>query len=363
MVLLIDVSGSMNSPDKLPLVQRSLAMLVDSLKPTDTIGIAVYAGAAGEVLAPTPVKDKEAILRALYSLTPGGSTAGVAGIRVAYDLAARGFRKGGVNRILLATDGDFNVGISDPSELKRFVEQQRERGVMLSVLGYGTGNYRDDIAQVLAQNGNGVAAYIDSISEARKVLVQQAGAQLFTIAKDVKIQVEFNPATVSEYRLVGYETRALAREDFNNDRVDAGDVGAGHSVTAIYEITPVGARGTVDTRRYGVGEKPVPVVARGQTGEYGFLKIRYKLPDSNASQLIEQPIAVTTEVPRNLRQDVRFATAVAGFAQLLQGGHYAGSLTYDEVVREAQDALGSDPQGHRAEFLELVRRAQFTARR
>jgi Ca-activated chloride channel family protein len=303
------------------------------------------------------VRRKEQILQALYSLRPGGSTAGVAGIRQAYEMAARNFRKGGVNRILLATDGDFNVGINDPNELKKFVEQQRQKGIFLSVLGFGEGNYRDDTAQALAQNGNGVAAYIDSINEARKVLVQQAGSQLYTIARDVKLQVEFNPATVSEYRLVGYETRALKREDFTNDKVDAGDVGAGHTVTAIYEITPVGVAGSLaDESRYADGEKPA--AAKGRTDEYGYLRIRYKLPDEDESKLIEQPIAVKAGVPGALKQDVAFATAVAGFAQLLQGGRYAGSLGYDDVYRQAQGGLGEDAEGYRAEFLHLVRRAQ-----
>jgi Ca-activated chloride channel homolog len=359
LVLLLDVSGSMNSPDKLPLAQRSMALLLDSLKPTDTVGIAVYAGAAGEVLPPTPVREKDAILRALYSLQPGGSTAGAAGIQLAYEMATRNLRKEGVNRILLATDGDFNVGIRDAGQLKAFVQRQRDNGVFLSVLGFGQGNYRDDTAQTLAQNGNGVAAYIDTLDEARKVLVQQASAQLFTIAKDVKLQVEFNPATVAEYRLVGYETRALNREDFNNDRVDAGDVGAGHTVTAIYEITPLGARGLVDERRYGSDSKVAPL---GKTDEYGFLKIRYKLPGEEQSRLIEQRIAVGAGVPSALRQDVRFATAVAGFAQLLQGGQYTGSLRYDDVLEEAEGNLGKDPNRYRADFLKMVREARSLQR-
>ncbi len=361
LVLLLDVSGSMSPPDRLPLAQRSMALLLDSLKPTDTVGIAVYAGAAGEVLPPTPVSQKEVILQALYSLRPGGSTAGAAGIRLAYEMAERNFRKGGVNRVLLATDGDFNVGIRDVNELKSFVQHERESGVFLSVLGFGHGNYHDEMAQTLAQNGNGVAAYIDTLNEARKVLVQEAGAQLFTIARDVKLQVEFNPATVAEYRLVGYETRALNREDFNNDKVDAGDIGSGHAVTAIYEITPVDAEAKlIDERRYGTDDKALP---RGKADEYGYLKIRYKLPDGTESRLIEQPIAVKTGVPSALRQDVQFSTAVAGFAQLLQGGRYTGSLDYDEVYRQAQGALGKDPDGYRAEFLQLVRRAQDTLRR
>jgi Ca-activated chloride channel family protein len=361
LVLLLDVSGSMNEPDKLPLAVRAMEMLLDSLKPTDTVAIVVYAGAAGTVLEPTPVREKNTILKALRSLRPGGSTAGAEGIARAYELAERSFRKGGVNRILLATDGDFNVGISSTEELKGFVERKREKGIYLSVLGFGQGNYRDELAQALAQNGNGVAAYIDSESEARKVLVEQASGSLFTIAKDVKLQVEFNPATVIEYRLVGYETRALRREDFNNDAIDAGDVGAGHTVTAIYEITPVGAEPSVDEPRYEGNrpkrdEKPAAGASRN---EYGFLKIRYKLPSENKSRLISEPIPLRSgDVPASVARDVRFSTAVAGFAQLLRGGSYTGSLTFDDVIREAQAAGDGDRSGRRAEFIELVRKAK-----
>jgi Ca-activated chloride channel family protein len=358
LVLLLDVSGSMNEPDKLPLAQRSMALLLDTLKSTDTVAIVVYAGAAGEVLAPTPVKDKETILQALNSLEPGGSTAGAEGIKLAYELAERNFRKNGVNRILLATDGDFNVGITDRNELKGFVEREREKGVFLSFLGFGEGNYRDDVAQVLAQNGNGVAAYIDTLNEARKVLVQESTASLFTIAKDVKLQVEFNPKTVAEYRLVGYEKRRLNREDFNNDKVDAGDIGSGHAVTAIYEITPVGSKAKlIDNSRYEGGEGAAADL-RGKAGEYGFLRIRYKLPDSSRSKLIEQPIRVNAGVPERVKEDVSFSTAVAGFGQLLRGGSYTGSLTYEEVIRQASGAIGEDPYGYRKEFVELVRKAQ-----
>jgi len=358
LVLLLDVSGSMNEPDKLPLAQRSMALLLDTLNSTDTVAIVVYAGAAGEVLAPTPVKDKETILQALNSLEPGGSTAGAEGIKLAYELAERNFRKNGVNRILLATDGDFNVGITNRNELKGFVEREREKGVFLSFLGFGEGNYRDDIAQALAQNGNGVAAYIDTLNEARKVLVQESTASLFTIAKDVKLQVEFNPKTVAEYRLVGYEKRKLNREDFNNDKVDAGDIGSGHAVTAIYEITPVGSKAKlIDNSRYEGGEEAAGD-PRGKAGEYGFLRIRYKLPDSSRSKLIEQPIRVDAGVPERIKEDVNFSTAVAGFGQLLRGGNYTGSLTYEEVIRQASGAIGKDPYGYRKEFVELVRKAQ-----
>lgn len=357
LVLLLDVSGSMDQPDKLPLAQKSMALLLDTLRPTDTVAIVVYAGAAGEVLPPTQVKDKETILQALNSLQPGGSTAGAEGIKLAYALAERSFRKDGVNRILLATDGDFNVGITNPNELKGFVEREREKGVFLSFLGFGEGNYRDDMGQILAQNGNGVAAYIDTLNEARKVLVQESTASLFTIAKDVKFQVEFNPATVAEYRLIGYETRALNREDFNNDKVDAGDVGSGHAVTAIYEITPVSSKEkSVDDLRY--AQKTNTPRPEGRSNEYGYLRIRYKLPNGVRSRLIEQPILVDAGVPEGLKDNVQFATAVAGFGQLLRGGKYTGSLKYEDVIREARGALGDDPYGYRAEFLTLVHKAK-----
>jgi Ca-activated chloride channel family protein len=358
LVLLLDVSGSMDSPDKLPLAVQSMELLVSSLKPTDTVGIVVYAGEAGTVLEPTPVREKRKIIAALRELRPGGSTAGAEGIERAYQLAEAHFRKGGVNRILLATDGDFNVGIASTNELKGFVERKREKGIFLSVLGFGQGNYRDELAQALAQNGNGVAVYIDTLGEAQKVLVQEAGASLFTIAKDVKLQVEFNPATVAEYRLVGYETRALKREDFNNDAVDAGDVGSGHTVTAIYEITPVdSATRMVDKSRY--AKDPQPPAATGIANEYGFLKIRYKLPDSDTSELIQQPILMASrDVPQNLLRDVQFSTAVAGFGQLLRGGSYTGSLSFDDVVNQAQAAKGEDAFGYRTEFVQLVRKAK-----
>jgi len=361
LVLLLDVSGSMSSPDKLPLVKESMRMMVNGLKTTDTVAIVVYAGAAGMVLPPTPVGEKEKILAALDSLSPGGSTAGAEGIELAYQLAERSFRKEGVNRILLCTDGDFNVGIDNTNELKGFVERKREKGIFLSVLGFGQGNYRDELAQALAQNGNGVAAYIDSLNEAQKVLVKEAGASLFTIAKDVKLQVDFNPATVAEYRLVGYETRALKREDFNNDAVDAGDVGSGHTVTAIYEITPVGVAPMVEPSRFAKEKAPVAMSdgANVNANVYAYLKIRYKLPESRKSQLIEEPIGmVRKQVPEAISRDVQFSTAVAGFAQLLRGGQYTGALSYDDVIKQALAARGEDPYGYRNEFVQLVRRAQ-----
>jgi Ca-activated chloride channel family protein len=360
LVLLLDVSGSMTSPDKLPLAVQSMELLLESLKPTDTVGIVVYAGAAGTVLEPTPVREKHKILEALRSLRPGGSTAGAAGIERAYQLAQANFRKGGVNRILLATDGDFNVGIDDTEQLKGYIERQREKGIFLSVLGFGQGNYRDELAQALAQNGNGVAAYIDTLSEARKVLVEEATSSLFTIAKDVKLQVEFNPATVAEYRLVGYETRSLRREDFNNDAVDAGDVGSGHSVTAIYEITPAGSPARmVDEPRYTGNRRGAE--PRSGRNEYGWLKIRYKLPTESQSRLLERPIPMNTgPISGMLQREVQFSTAVAGFGQLLRGGEYTGTFGYEDVIRDAQGAIGEDRFGYRGEFVRLVHKVQAT---
>ena len=251
LVFLLDVSGSMNEPDKLPLLQSAFRLLVSKLNPDDTVSIVTYAGEAGTVLMPTKVSERAKILSAIDNLTPGGTTAGEAGIREAYKLAEQSFVQGGVNRVMLATDGDFNVGQTDDDDLKRIIEEKRKSGVFLSVFGFGRGNLNDQMMQTIAQNGNGTAAYIDTLAEAEKVLVQDASSTLFPIAKDVKIQVEFNPAAVSEYRLIGYETRALNREDFNNDRVDAGEIGSGHSVTAIYEITPKGAPRQIDDLRYG----------------------------------------------------------------------------------------------------------------
>jgi Ca-activated chloride channel family protein len=354
-VMLLDVSGSMDSPDKLPLVKQSMKLLLGSLKPTDTVGIVVYAGAAGLVLPPTPAGEREKIAAAIDSLTPGGSTAGAEGIELAYQLAEKSFRKEGVNRILLCTDGDFNVGIAGTEELKGYVERKRATGIFLSVLGFGQGNYRDELAQALAQNGNGVAAYIDSVNEAQKVLVQQASSSLFTIAKDVKFQVEFNPATVAEYRLIGYETRALKTEDFNNDKIDAGDIGAGHTVTAIYEITPVGA----ENRMIGGSRYVKPPELKGNVNEYGFLQMRYKLPNQDTSTLITQPIAIESgKGSEAIQRDVGFSTAVAGFAQMLRGGQFTGKLSYDDIIKQALATRGEDPYGYRNEFVQLVRKAQ-----
>ncbi len=363
LVFLIDTSGSMYSPDKLPLLRNSFKLLLQSLKPDDTVSIVTYAGSAGMALAPTRAGDKNRIMAALDQLDAGGSTAGAEGIRLAYQLAEQQMKKGGVNRVILATDGDFNVGISNTEELKSFIARKRKTGVTLSVLGFGHGNYNDQLMQTLAQNGNGNAAYIDSLSEARKVLVEEAGSTLFTIAKDVKLQVEFNPARVAEYRLIGYETRQLKREDFNNDKVDAGDIGAGHTVTALYEITPVGAGGRlVDELRYKVrkADEAVPV---DKDGEYAFLKIRYKLPKEDKSRLITIPVTGDMEVSSidAAQKDTRFAAAVAAFGQILRGGRNMGDYSYDDVIRLAQSARGEDRFGYRVEFINLVRLAKSAA--
>ncbi|MDP3552770.1 VWA domain-containing protein [Methylocystis sp.] len=357
LVFLIDVSGSMSPQDRLPLVKNALRMLVDELKPDDTVAVVTYASGSGVALEPTKIADKAKILAAIEALGAGGSTAGAQGIQDAYRLAESNFDRSAVNRVILATDGDFNVGVTDQSELKGLIERKREKGVFLSILGVGQGNYNDALMQALAQNGNGAAVYVDTLNEARKALVEEASSTLFPIAKDVKIQVEWNPARVSEYRLIGYETRALRREDFNNDKVDAGDVGSGHRVTAIYEITPVGAeKKLVDDLRYG---KKAPAAAQARAeSELGFLKLRYKLPKEKASLLITQPIAESPSVESIAPQDVRFSIAVAAFAQLLKGAPYLGDYGYDDVIALAQGAKGDDPFGYRAEFVNLARLAK-----
>jgi Ca-activated chloride channel homolog len=351
LVFLIDTSGSMDEPGKLPLLINSFRMLLDTLSPDDSVAIVTYAGNAGTVLAPTKASDKARILAALDALSAGGSTAGAEGIEQAYALAEQNLDTKGVNRVILATDGDFNVGISSPRELESFVERKRDSGIYLSVLGFGQGNYNDELMQALAQTGNGNAAYIDTLNEARKVLVEEATSTLFPIANDVKIQVEFNPAAVSEYRLIGYETRLLNREDFNNDKVDAGDIGAGHTVTAIYEVTPKGSKGQlVDTLRYGTADS-----SPGASDEYAFVKIRYKLPEEAESRLITEPV---TAANAKASTEASFAIAVAAFGQILRGGEYTKSFSYDEVIALANANRGSDEFGYRAELVNLVRLAK-----
>jgi Ca-activated chloride channel homolog len=358
LVLLLDVSGSMDEPDKLPLVKASFRMLIKKLKPSDTVSIVTYAGNAGVVLEPTRVSEAERILSAIDTLQPGGSTAGEAGINAAYALAERAFVKDGVNRIMLATDGDFNVGAASVEDLKKLVEDKRKSGVFLSVLGFGQGNYQDTLMQTLAQNGNGVAAYIDTLGEAEKVLAQEATSSLFAIAKDVKIQIEFNPARVSEYRLIGYETRHLNNEDFNNDRVDAGDIGSGHTVTAIYEMTPKGAptQAADDPLRYQpANSKPM----KDSRGEYAFVKIRYKLPAEDKSRLVTQPVTDANAVSdlKAAPEDVRFGIAVTAFGQKLRGEVQVANYSLRDVEALAAASRGTDAFGYRGEFLKLVRLA------
>ena len=361
LVFLIDVSGSMNSRDKLPLLKTAFKLLVSKLDENDSVAIVTYAGRAATVLEPTKVSEKVKILNALDQLKSGGSTAGAQGVKQAYALAEAGFDKEGVNRVILATDGDFNVGIRDPKELKSYIEKKRKSGIFLSVLGFGRGNYNDALMQTLAQNGNGTASYIDTLKEAQKVLVNEASSTLFTIAKDVKIQIEFNPEKISEYRLIGYETRKLKREDFKNDKVDAGDIGSGHTVTAIYEITPKGSKSQrIDDLRYGKKEsKDGSSETSANSDEYAFLKLRYKLPKEDKSKLITIPITKELEKEfASLSDDMRFAASVAAFGQKLRDSQYIGSFDFEDVLKLATKAKGTDKFGYRSEFLGLIRLAK-----
>ena len=363
LVFLLDISGSMEPEDRLPLVKNALRLLVDQLHPDDTVGIVTYASGSGIALEPTKIADKQKILAAIDKLEAGGSTDGAGGIEDAYRLAEASFDKKAVNRIVLATDGDFNVGITDRDQLKSYIERKRKSGVFLSILGVGQGNHNDALMQALAQNGNGTAAYVDTLNEARKVLVDEASSSLFTIAKDVKVQIEWNPARVAEYRLIGYETRALKREDFNNDQVDAGDIGSGHTVTAIYEVTPVGAPRLVDDLRYtkpATEPAPAPTASATDATELGFLKLRYKKPNEDTSQLISLPITDALAKPglSDASQDVRFSVAVAAFGDLVRGAPFVNGFSYDDVISLAQTARGDDPYGYRAEFLNLARLAK-----
>ena len=362
LTLLVDVSGSMSAENKLPLAIQSLKLLINEMTAKDTIAIAVYAGAAGTVLEPTSGADKQKIIAALDRLSAGGSTAGGEGLRLAYNLAKQNFSKNSVNRVMLLSDGDFNVGINDPEALEDFVSRERESGVYLSILGFGGGNYNDLLMQKLAQSGNGMAAYIDTLNEGRKVLNDDLSGSMFSIADDVKIQVEFNPAKVAEYRLIGYETRILNREDFNNDKVDAGEIGAGSSVTAIYEITPVGSKATlIDPSRY--QKTPTPA-AQGGSNEFAFLKLRYKIPGASTSKLVDRPITTADQVSdiRQAPESTRFATAVAAYGSMLRGDPYIDkAFNWDRVIDLANGAKGEDAFGYRAEFVSLARLAKTAA--
>lgn len=352
LVFLVDVSGSMNEENKLPLVQKTLRILTQQLRPQDKVTLITYASGEDLVLPPTSGADKETILSAIDKLRAGGATDGESALQMAYEQAQKAFVPNGINRILLATDGDFNVGVSDTETLKSMVAEKRKSGVSLSTLGFGMGNYNEDMMEQIADAGDGNYSYIDNEKEAKKVLQQQLTSTLATVAQDVKIQVEFNPATVKEYRLVGYTNRTLRNEDFNNDRVDAGDIGAGHSVTALYEIIPQGKQGWLEESRY----QKAPA-AKGSKNEYAFVKVRYKLPGQKDSQLMQQAVPVDSKPLDQADKDTLLALAAASYAQALRGGEYNGKLSWRDIENMAQKVQGDDPFGLKSEFLQLVRTA------
>lgn len=355
-VFLIDVSGSMYSANKLPLVKSSMKLLVNNLRAKDRVAIVTYAGAAGEVLPSTSAADKQKIIDALDNLQAGGSTAGGAGIELAYKIAQKNFVKGGNNRVILCTDGDFNVGVSSNEGLELLIEQKRKSGVFLTVLGYGMGNYKDNKLQTLAQKGNGNHAYVDNLQEANRVLVGEFGSTMYAVAKDVKLQVEFNPVFVNAYRLIGYETRLLEDEDFNDDTKDAGELGAGHTVTALYEVVPKGVEaptGKVDKLKYQEEKEKQPTPRFTNSNELLTVKLRYKKPNEDVSRKLEVPV-LARKANLTASPDFNFAMAVAMFGQLLRDSEYKGSATYEEVVGLAQKGLSDDPNGYRREFIRLV---------
>jgi Ca-activated chloride channel family protein len=356
LVFLIDVSGSMTSWDKLPLVKQAFRALVEELRPQDRVAIVVYAGAAGLVLPSTSGAEKTTILTAIDRLEAGGSTAGGAGIKLAYDVARENYFPEGNNRLILATDGDFNVGVSSDAEMIRLVEARREEGTFLTVLGFGTGNLKDTKMEQMADKGNGHYAYIDSFREARKVFVREFGGTLFTVAKDVKIQVEFNPARVQAYRLLGYENRLMAKEDFADDKKDAGEMGAGHAVTALYEVVPVSAPPVAlggDSLTY---QKVSLRPSASRSPEFMTVRLRYKDPNGTRSRLLSTP--VEDRGGSAASRDLRFASAVAAFALLLRNSDHKGEASYDMVLALARDARGEDPEGYRGEFISMVERAR-----
>ncbi|MFT3827568.1 MAG: von Willebrand factor type A domain-containing protein [Chitinophagaceae bacterium] len=364
LVFLIDVSGSMMDVNKLPLVKQSMKLLVDQLRDEDKVAIVVYAGAAGVVLPSTSGEDKQKIKDAIDELQAGGSTAGGAGIQLAYKIAKENFVKNGNNRVLLCTDGDFNVGTSSDAALEELIEEKRKSGVFLTVLGYGTGNYQDAKMQKLADKGNGNHAYIDNFSEARKVLVSEFGGTLFTIAKDVKLQVEFNPAKVQSYRLIGYENRMLNKEDFNNDQKDAGEMGSGHTVTALYEVIPTGVKNEfaepVDKLKY---QQQNSVAKASASNEILTVKFRYKQPDGDKSKLLEHPVADKVITLQGSSANFRFAAAVAEFGMLLRNSSFKQSASFANVLSLAKAAAGEDEEGYRGEFIKLVKSAQSLTKR
>ena len=357
LVFLIDVSGSMRASNKLPLLKSAFKLLVDQLRPNDKVSIVVYAGAAGLVLPSTKGSNKPKIKEAFDQLQAGGSTAGGAGIKLAYKIARENFAAQGNNRVILATDGDFNVGASSDAEMVRLIEKERESGVFLTVLGFGMGNYKDNKLQQLADTGNGNHAYIDNLQEAKKVLVNEFGATLYTVAKDVKLQIEFNPDKVQGYRLIGYENRMLNKEDFNDDTKDAGELGAGHTVTAIYEIIPVGVKtdllAKVDDLKY---QSTKETASTGST-EWCHLKLRYKQPDGNKSQLMERSVTPTAELAKT-SDNFRWSAAVAGFGLSLRNSPFKGGINYNMIRKLAKSAKGEDPNGYRKEFIDLVDKAE-----
>jgi Ca-activated chloride channel family protein len=360
LVFLLDVSGSMNSPDKLPLLKKSLLLLSKQLNSSDKVSIVVYAGASGVVLEPTAGNQTLQIEKALENLSVGGSTNGQAGIQLAYQLAQKSYDPSGINRVILATDGDFNVGTSDVDSLKKLIEKKREEGISLTTLGFGTGNYNDELMEQLADIGNGNYAYIDGLNEARKVLVEELSSTLMTIAKDVKIQVEFNPDMVKEYRLLGYENRALAREDFNNDKVDAGEIGAGHTVTALYELVLQGSEGQrVDPLRYQGEPSSTFKTKESASNELAFIKFRYKALNETKSKLISHPISMPKQITafEHATEDFRFSATVAEFGEVLRQSKYISGLDYPTMIEHALNSKGSDPFGYRSEFIQLLRLA------
>lgn len=363
LVFLIDVSGSMAEPNKLPLVKNSFRMLVEQLREQDHVAIVVYAGAAGVVLEPTSGVNKKEIIESLDQLEAGGSTAGGEGLELAYALAKKYFKNDGNNRVVLATDGDFNIGESSDAAMERLIEEKRKDGIFLTVLGYGMGNYKDSKMQILADKGNGNYAYIDNISEARKVLVNEFGGTLFTIASDVKIQVEFNPSKVQAYRLIGYENRLLKNEDFNNDKKDAGDLGSGHTVTALYEIIPVGVQSDlfkIDELKY---QTPHTIPSSHNVDEVMTLKLRYKHPDEDTSELIVHTLKDDHVQLNETSHNFRWSASVAAFGMLLRESEYINGFNYDQVVALAESAKGKDPEGYRIEFINMIKSFGLVAKK
>ncbi len=359
MVFLLDVSGSMNAPNKLPLLKSSFMLLIDQLRPEDRIAIVVYAGNSGLVLPSTPGNQKQTIKESLNRLSAGGSTAGGAGLKLAYKIAEQNFMENGNNRIILATDGDFNIGPSSNAEMERLIEKEREKGIAITVLGFGMGNYKDDKMEIIADKGNGNYAYIDNLQEAKKVLVNEFGGTLFTIAKDVKFQLEFNPATVAEYRLIGYENRLLNEEDFDDDKKDAGEMGAGHTVTALYEIVP--AKNTKNNKNLKYQTSQVSNEGL-KSNDLITLKLRYKQPDGFKSKLIEQVVKNTPVKFDNTSENFRFSASVAEFGMLLRNSEFKGTTTFESAKRLAKNAKGTDPEGYRGEMVRLINSAELLKR-